>query len=759
MKNRTLWFATVFFVVWIILIKIVDMGYVEVYASFSEEEEYHIKAVVVSDKNEKEYKRVYEIEIREINGNKKYKGDKWLLNIKKSKQYDITDLKYGDLLEFNGKIEIPSAARNYKGFDYQKYLKTKKIYGTITASEKVNILSENRCSLIGRIIHNIRIDMRKRIYKLLPEDARELCIGILIGERTDIDEDITEAFKDSNLTHMLAVSGSHISYIVVGLSVLLRKVGNRFYKVVTILFLVFFMGLTGFTASVERASIMAIFMLLASLVHRKSEIYTNLLLSSFIILICNPYTIFDMGFQLSYGGTIGIILITPKLTKWLYSKVGLKEFESLGVKISEYKGVEKIRIYLKKLFKYIVDMFIVTISANVIIIPIMMIGFNTISFNFWISNILAGPLLAVITIAGFIMYFISIISINLANIVAFPLKYAIELLIFIAEFCSKLPFSSVIVKTPHIVHILIYYYVIFVIYNWKSFKENFKKYYFILVQECKKRLRDKNFKRALFTIALAIIIVFSSSIFIINNNRDLKIYFVDVGQGDCTLIRTPNNKTILIDGGGSENSSFDVGEQTLFPYLLDRQITKIDYMIISHMDSDHVGGLFYILENMKVKHTIICRQGEISENYRRFKEIVSRKNIHVTIVKQGDRLRIDNNVYFDILFPTDNLIKENVLNNNSIVAKLCYNNFSCLFTGDIEEIAEKELVNKYQGSNVLNSTILKIAHHGSKSSSIQEILNLIKPKVALIGVGDKNTFGHPNEGVLDRLINLRCEDL
>lgn len=253
-----------------------------------------------------------------------------------------------------------------------------------------------------------------------------------------------------------------------------------------------------------------------------------------------------------------------------------------------------------------------------------------------------------------------------------------------------------------------------------------------------------------------IVLVFYISLDFTSYSR-LSIYFVNVGQGDCTLICTPTNKTILIDGGGSETGSFDVGEKVLLPYLLDRKITRIDYMMISHFDTDHVEGLLYVLKHIRVNHVIISKQGELCENYNQFKQIVLEKNISVIVVKQGDRLQIDRFVYFDILFPEDTLILDNVLNNNSIVAKLNYGDFSCLFTGDIEEIAERELVEKYKDTNTLKSTILKVAHHGSKSSSIQKILKLIHPKIALIGVGANNTFGHPNGEVLERLENLNTE--
>ena len=167
------------------------------------------------------------------------------------------------------------------------------------------------------------------------------------------------------------------------------------------------------------------------------------------------------------------------------------------------------------------------------------------------------------------------------------------------------------------------------------------------------------------------------------------------------------------------------------------------------------------MENLKIGTVVISKQGESSENYEKFKEIVRENKIKVVVVGVGDKLKIDKEIYFDILWPNSTkLINKNILNNNSIVCKLHYRNFSMLFTGDIEEIAERDIIKEYKKNlNILNSTILKVAHHGSKSSSIQEIIQAIKPKIAVIGVGVNNKFGHPNDDVIKRLENIRHEDI
>ena len=165
------------------------------------------------------------------------------------------------------------------------------------------------------------------------------------------------------------------------------------------------------------------------------------------------------------------------------------------------------------------------------------------------------------------------------------------------------------------------------------------------------------------------------------------------------------------------------------------------------------------MENIKVKNIIISMQGKESQNLSKFMSIVTKKKINVIVVKKGEYLRIDKYSYFEILFPEEKLISENILNNNSIVAKFYCSGFTMLFTGDIEEIAEKRLIELYEENKKLEAIVIKVAHHGSKSSSINEFLKLVKPKLAFIGVGKNNNFGHPNQGVLDRLKNMRSKNI
>lgn len=204
------------------------------------------------------------------------------------------------------------------------------------------------------------------------------------------------------------------------------------------------------------------------------------------------------------------------------------------------------------------------------------------------------------------------------------------------------------------------------------------------------------------------------------------------------------------------NGNYDVGENVLVPYLLDRQIKSVDYLIFSHFDSDHCKGLFSVLENLKVKNIIISKQGENSTNFKKFLSIIDNKGINLIIAKAGDSINVDKKTCIDVLWPDNNLVNINIINNNSLVFKVNYNNTSILFTGDIEEIAEKEIVNKYDEA-IFKSDILKVAHHGSKTSSCVEFINNVRPKIALIGVGQNNKFGHPSEEIISRFNNLNIE--
>ncbi len=221
-------------------------------------------------------------------------------------------------------------------------------------------------------------------------------------------------------------------------------------------------------------------------------------------------------------------------------------------------------------------------------------------------------------------------------------------------------------------------------------------------------------------------------------------------------INTPKKQNILIDAGEGHNEKYDMGKNVALPYLFDRGEISLDYVIVSHFDSDHVGGLLSIMEEIKIGRVIIPKQVQTSDNYESLLRISKEKKVEVLCVEKGEVINIEKGLAIYVLWPNgDRIINENVLNNNSLVFKLAYNGFSLVSTGDIEKVAEEAILKEYENNmGILASNVLKVPHHGSKTSSTEGFLDAVNPDIALIGVGKNNKFGHPSGEVVERL-NLR----
>ena len=688
--------------------------------------EAEVIGTIVSTPKEKEYKTDYTMQVESMNGQTLQKNTKILLQLKKGKQTQ-ENLNYGNKIKIKAEIKMPAEARNTGGFDYSFYLKTKKIYAIATAKEEnVTVLKEENTNLWKKVVMAVKQSIIEQVKEVLPDEEAELLIGILIGERQGIQEEVEENFKNSSLTHLLAVSGSHVAYILMGVTFTVTQLkGNKkIGKIGTILFLFFFMELTDRTASVVRACVMAMYAIVASLCHKKIDWLGSICFSLWWLLLENPYSLWDTSLILSYGGTIGILLFIPLFQK------------------KQNPNQKKKEPLLQKCKNYLKESFVITLSANIILLPIMAYLFYTLSFTFWIGNLLATPLMEGIIFIGIAFLVGTYLCMPFAILLAVPLKWVLQLLLLVAKVCADLPLANISVIRPPIIGILVYYTVLFLWIGYRGLSQKRKR-------QIKERYQKK--RKIILVSFLLIVILFT---FLYKLPRELQIFFIDVGQGDSMLVITPQKKTFLIDGGGSKSSSFDVGEQTLLPYLLNKGITTIDYIMPSHFDEDHVQGLFTILEKLTVKKVILTEQKVDSENYQKFRELLKEKKIQTIWVKQGDRLLLEERITLDILWPKTEWIAKNPVNNNAIVANLHYGEFSLLLTGDIEEIAEKEILQCYQDTTLCKATVLKVAHHGSKSSSIQPFLEMVKPRIAFIGVGETNTFGHPNEGVLQRLENI-----
>ena len=547
---------------------------------------------IVDIKKDSDYFNIYILKIENIN-NRNFRNTNILLKVKKNRESKL--YKYGDKISGTGNFEKPSKRRNYKGFDYSRYLKTEKIYMICnTECKNIKVLGKNNQFVGDMWINNLRNDAKNNLLKLLPKEKAYIAIALLLGDTNMLDKDQRETFSNASLSHILAISGMHVAYVIVACRLIFRKFDKRIGKYIFIIILLFFCKFTGESSSVERAVIMSVIAISTTLVYRKSDTINNISISALIILIKNPYDILNLGFQLSFLGTIGIVLFNAKISNLF------------NYPVNYIKNTK-----IKRLLSKVISLLTVSLSANVMIIPILAYNYNTISFTFIISNILVAPILGIMCFLGYITISISIISINLANFFAYGLRFCIHLFELIAEFGSNIDFLRFMVTTPNIVFILMYYIVIFYLFYFYK----------------------KSHNKILYKVISILIIIFIIVNSVLKHNLNLKIYFVDVGQGDCTLIVTRTNKTILIDGGGSENSSYDVGKNVLVPYLLDRGVKTIDYMIFSHFDSDHAKGLLSVMECLKVKNAIVSKQGKESDNYNHFLKLSKNKKIKISYIQ------------------------------------------------------------------------------------------------------------------------------
>lgn len=581
--------------------------------------------------------------------------DKYIVKSKEGNKFILylphgDELKKGTLINLSGEFSLPDLARNTGGFNYRRYLNSQKIYGIIRAK---NYYVSNLAKF--NLIYYIQDEIYKSFARLFPKDEMGLIIGMMIGETKDISEDVLENFKTTGITHLIAVSGSNVVYVVVLVQFLFKKFfGKQATYFISIFFLILFMLISGASASVCRATLMIILSICADIFFLKSDTFSNILTSAFVLILLNPLVIYDVGFILSFGGTLGIVLLSKDFTR-LFKRLG-KLNETLSV----------------------------TCSAQFILAPIMMYYFNTFSILSIVTNIIVVPISGSITILGFVVFIISKISFPIAKLIANSLYVLATFTIWVADMFSKIPFSLIRTVTPNVFEIFLFY---FVVFYFANLKVRGKKYRFIGEAQNNETKVTKMLAniRPIWVIAFIAIFAFSEIIYYKIPRNYLDISCIDVGQGDSVLIETDSRKFILIDGGGNEN--YDVGENILLPYLLNRRALNIDIIFSSHSDADHLNGIITALENMHVNNVVI---GKGALGYEKVYRIAESKNVKVIEVQKGDVLEIGNLV-FEVLSPSMELDNNNV-NDYSLVFRLIYGKKSMLFTGDISAVAERQVI-------------------------------------------------------------------
>lgn len=516
---------------------------------------------------------------------------------------------------------------------------------------------------------------------------------------------------------MIAVSGSNVALIIAFSNILIIKLfGKRYSDYISILFVIFFVFVSGASPSVVRAGIMAILNLIGNILFKHSDSIINVMSSLFFILIINPISILNIGLLLSFAGTFGILVFSKEI----------QEFLSKYIKIN-----------------FILETISLNLSAQIVIFPITLYFFNTFSLIGIIANLFIVPITSILTILGIILLLLSILSLKLSSIISLITNPIINYIIIMSDFFAKFNFLNFTLPTPKWWMIVAFY--VFLYFEYDKYMHS-KDTYLLKISNMKRRKIKVQVKKYAYLLIISIFII---SIFIkIFPRNYTEFTAIDVGQGDSFLFVTGEGKRVLIDGGGSETTDYDVGRNILMPYLLDRGFMKIDYVFISHAHADHIDGIYTILENFKVNTVFIGPQLENDKMIEKLREIAAKRKVKIIELYEGDVINIDE-LKFEILYPGKSY-KDSNINNLSLITKVNCNGKSILFTGDAEEKVEEFLLNKYD-VGVLDVDILKVGHHGAKTSSSEEFIKIVSPAISIVSVSKDNTYGHPNKGVIKRL--------
>lgn len=611
------------------------------------------------------------------------------------------DLEIGDKINFNGILKEPLPNTNPKLVNYKLNLLTDNIYTTATVKDySINKVEKTDFNWFVKTKIGFIYRVEKVFDEYLEEDNSSLMKAIILAKNSYLEEESIDWFRDLGLAHILAVSGLHIGIITGFLISLFAYIGiNRKINIsLTIIIIWLYAYIIGNPSSVLRANIMFSLLLISNLWAKPYDSINNLFFALFILILINPFCIFNIGFQLSFIATFFIIYLTPKFNKifYLYNSNIIK---SLAGILSVQIGLLPIQAY------YFNKIPIISLFTNLIFVPI-----------FSICLMLSIPLIAFSFINKIVTRAIGVLIDILLNIQLYGIK------IF-----ANFPYLNLKTYSPSIMEILLYYILIFILFKTIDIK------YF-----------TKRVNKAIIFYLIFLILV--NSLFI-SIDEKLNIKFIDVGQGDSILINTKEGD-YLIDTGGNIFGSFDIGKNILFPFLIKNGVFKLKGVFITHYDADHCKSLPYLMDNMKIERIYIGYKRDRNPLYDEIKEEAFSKEIPIFILKKGDKLRLDKNTDILVLGPNEELLKNlnNKENDLSLVLLLDYLNKNILFTGDIESIGEENIINSLDKE----IDFLKVPHHGSKTSSGVKFLEKTKPKVGFISVGRNNSFGHPNKEILTR---------
>ncbi|HEY3374409.1 MAG TPA: DNA internalization-related competence protein ComEC/Rec2 [Candidatus Aquicultor sp.] len=599
----------------------------------------------------------------------------------------------GDTVKVTGRLSLP---RSSSDFDYRRYLCHKGIMATLSAAgEDIELVrKDNVQSTFMHYVGSLRQWIKKTNSGYLPEAYSSLLNGIVLGDASELGDDVQEAFRATGLTHVVAASGMNIALIVGALWPLLRRL--RLRAPVQVIILIVFAGLytiiSGMSASINRAFVMAAIGLLAWLFGRQQSPLNSLAIAAFLLTVIDPFSVYDIGFQLSFLATASLVVLSPLLDR-LFADVPSSIRSAFTVTVAAQIGVLPVLIY------YFGQVSAVSILANLIVVPL--------AGPALILGMVVLPVAAILSLAGIPLYLL--------------LQIILMAMIETASIMSMMPGAYVTLPPVSIC-------LVFVLYA-------------VIAASAMYIRRAKLYYRFSHIVLVVIGLLAVSLLWHLTLNRfpsGLEVTFLDVGQGDSILLTAPDGERALVDCGQN-------------PKIIQRKldikgIKKVDALIISHAHADHMGGA----QEFIAKHNIGSLMYPPS-----LRKAAICKPMFTTAKEKGVRcipIRGDEALHLGKCLTIDMLCAdtENEGNDESVVFIAKYRQFRVLFTGDASTEVEKKLL---EGKDKLDVDVLKVGHHGSASSSSAEFLRRVAAKVAVIQVGQGNMYGHPSASAIKRLHN------